>query len=129
MGKQGEAEEKGVLGHDPFDGLDISWLEEADDTEETAPVEVLGHDPFEDLEEDWVEKYIPPEVEPIVPTIRAEEIETAAPVMAEAGLEAVFTEEAVSAVPAPPPVPPSPPPPPVQPVPPVQPTPPVQPAL
>ncbi len=128
MGKQGEAEEKGVLGHDPFDGLDISWLEEADDTEETAPVEVLGHDPFEDLEEDWVEKYIPPEVEPIVPTIRAEEIETAAPVMAEAGLEAVFTEEAVSAVPAPPPVRPSPPPP-AQPASPVQPTPPVQPAV
>jgi beta-glucosidase len=50
-----------VLGHDPFEGLDMEWL---DREEGELSVEVLGHDPFEDMDVGWMDQE---EVEPSVP--------------------------------------------------------------
>ena len=40
-----------MLGHDPFEGLDLEWL---DREEGELSIEVLGHDPFENMEVEWI---------------------------------------------------------------------------
>jgi beta-glucosidase len=42
-----------VLGHDPFEGLDMEWL---DREEGELSIEVLGHDPFEDMDAEWMDQ-------------------------------------------------------------------------
>jgi len=42
-----------VLGHDPFEGLDMEWL---DREEGELSIEVLGHDPFEDMDVGWMDQ-------------------------------------------------------------------------
>ncbi len=45
--------EDSPLGHDPFDDLDLNWIEQE---EGDVSIEVLGHDPFEDMmPADWRE--------------------------------------------------------------------------
>ncbi|MDY6876529.1 MAG: glycoside hydrolase family 1 protein [Chloroflexota bacterium] len=42
-----------ALGHDPFEGLDMEWMEQ----EEGEPsIKVLGHDPFEGLDTEWMDQ-------------------------------------------------------------------------
>lgn len=41
-----------VLGHDPFEELDMAWL---DREEGELSIQVLGQDPFEDMDTDWME--------------------------------------------------------------------------
>ncbi|HDD24434.1 MAG TPA: glycoside hydrolase family 1 protein [Chloroflexi bacterium] len=44
-------QEDSPLGHDPFDDLDLNWIEQE---EGDISIEVLGHDPFEDITPaDW----------------------------------------------------------------------------
>ena len=50
-----------VLGHDPFEGLDMEWL---DREEGELSIQVLGHDPFEEMDVEWMDQE---EVEPPVP--------------------------------------------------------------
>jgi beta-glucosidase len=40
-----------VLGHDPFEGLDMEWINRE---EGELSIRVLGQDPFEDLDVEWV---------------------------------------------------------------------------
>ena len=40
-----------MLGHDPFEGLDLEWL---DREEGELSIEVLGHDPFAGMEVEWI---------------------------------------------------------------------------
>lgn len=51
--KARESNSDKVLGHDPFEDLDMEWL----DQEEGEPsIHVLGHDPFEGLDVEWLER-------------------------------------------------------------------------
>ena len=50
---KGKQESGKSLGHDPFEGMDMEWMER----EEGEPsVKVLGHDPFEGVDMEWMDR-------------------------------------------------------------------------
>jgi len=64
-----------MLGHDPFEGLDLEWL---DREEGELSIEVLGHDPFAGMEVEWIgqERHErPPELKRDVSEIAPAQIE------------------------------------------------------
>jgi beta-glucosidase len=67
-----------VLGHDPFESLDMEWL---DQEEGELTIRVLGQDPFEDMDVDWMYQELLQEDEPPLELAQ----EKAAPVEPEAG--------------------------------------------
>jgi len=84
-----------VLGHDPFEDLDMGWMSRE---EGTLSIKVLGRDPFEDMDVEWMNR----ERDELFPALAHEEIEVAfgeteampVPVAAaELALEQVVVEE------------------------------------
>ncbi|MCK4315747.1 MAG: hypothetical protein KAX24_08250, partial [Anaerolineae bacterium] len=50
---KGKQESDKVLGHDPFEGMDMEWMER----EEGEPsIKVLGRDPFEGVDTEWMDR-------------------------------------------------------------------------
>jgi beta-glucosidase len=83
--EKGKAEEvqetKAILGNDPFDDLDMGWL---DREEGAVSIEVLGRDPFEDMDVDWM----------------ALDADGTSPESAQAEIEVAFAETETRPVPA-----------------------------
>ncbi len=50
---KGKQESDKILGHDPFEGMDMEWMER----EEGEPsIKFLGHDPFEGVDTEWMDQ-------------------------------------------------------------------------
>ncbi|NLE45421.1 MAG: glycoside hydrolase family 1 protein [Chloroflexi bacterium] len=47
---------EGVLGEDPFEGMDTEWIERQLEDEAELKLESLGDDPFDDVSMDWLEE-------------------------------------------------------------------------
>ena len=103
MAKKKQEADK-ILGHDPFEGLDMKWIEWE---EGELSIKILGHDPFEDMDMEWMYG----ERDEPFPTLAQEEVKIALgeaeaePVLSAADApapEQVFVEFAQPVQPQPP---------------------------